>query len=80
VRREKARRVATPGHPTASATAKRPNAALTVTRAGDGAGELAVWGAAVAHLHACGLPAAVPEFAAVWLGRRGVRLDWRCAA
>jgi hypothetical protein len=80
VKREKARRVATPGHPTASATAKRPNAAPTVTPASDAARDLAVWGAAVAHPHACGLPAAVPEFAAVWPGRRGVRLDWRCAA
>lgn len=77
VKREKARRVATPGHPSASATAKRPNAALTVTRACDAAGELAVWGAAVAHLHACGLPAAVPVFPAAWLARRGVRPDWR---
>jgi hypothetical protein len=45
----------------------------------DAAGELAAWGAAVTHLHRAGLPAAVPEFAARWLARRGVRgvrADW----
>jgi hypothetical protein len=44
------------------------------------AGELAAWGAAVEHLHAAGLPAAVPELAAAWLRRRGVRADWTVAA
>lgn len=42
--------------------------------------ELAAWGAAVAHLHGCGLPAAVPQFASRWLRRRGVRPDWEAAA
>ncbi len=46
----------------------------------DAAGELAAWAAAVAHLHARGLPAAVPEFPAAWLARRGVRADWVSAA
>jgi hypothetical protein len=43
-------------------------------------GELAAWGAAVQHLHAAGLPAAVPAFPAAWLRRRGVRPDWVAAA
>ena len=38
--------------------------------------ELEGWAAAVAHLHSLGLPAAVPEFAAAWLARQGVRADW----
>ena len=38
--------------------------------------ELAAWAAAVAHLHALGLPAAVPEFPFAWLRRRGIRPDW----
>ena len=42
--------------------------------------ELEAWGAAVLHLHALGLPAAVPEFPAAWLARRGVRADWAVAA
>lgn len=42
--------------------------------------ELAAWGDAVEHLHAAGLPAAVPEFAAAWLRRRGIRADWETAA
>jgi hypothetical protein len=44
------------------------------------AGELAAWGAAVAHLHQAGLPAAVPPFPAAWLARRGVKADWVAAA
>ena len=53
----------------------------TITRRSDAAGEeLAAWGAAVAHLHAAGLPAAVPAFPAAWLARRGVRADWVAAA
>ena len=46
----------------------------------DSAGDLAAWGAAVAYLHAAGLPAAVPAFPAAWLRRRGVRPDWVAAA
>lgn len=42
--------------------------------------ELAAWSLAVDHLHACGLPAAVPLFAAAWLRRRGVRPDWVTAS
>ena len=38
--------------------------------------ELTAWAAAVAHLHALGLPAAVPEFPFAWLRRRGVHPDW----
>lgn len=38
--------------------------------------ELAAWIAAIEHLHARGLPAAVPA----WLGRRGVLADWYYAA
>ncbi len=59
---------------------------VRVTPRGDGAGarssagDLEAWAAAVLHLHAAGLPAAVPEFAAAWLARRGVYADWRCAA
>ena len=79
MKREKARRVPAPGHPTASATAKRPNAVPTVTPASDAARELAAWGAAVAHLHVAGLPAAVPAFPAAWLAHRGVRPDWVAA-
>ena len=52
----------------------------TVQQRPDAAGELAAWGAAVRHLHAAGLPAAVPEFPAAWLRRRGVRADWVSAA
>lgn len=44
------------------------------------AGQLEGWLAAVEHLHAHGLPAAVPEFAAAWLRRRGIRPDWETAA
>ncbi len=47
---------------------------------GGAAGELRAWGAAVTHLHAAGLPAAVPEFAGLWLARRRVRADWVTAA
>jgi hypothetical protein len=46
----------------------------------DAAAELAAWGAAVVHLHRAGLPAAVPEFPAAWLARRGVHADWTAAA
>ncbi len=42
--------------------------------------ELAAWKLAVEHLHAAGLPAAVPQFPAAWLRRRGVRPDWETAA
>ena len=42
--------------------------------------ELAAWAATVTHLHALGLPAPVPEFAAAWLRRRGIRPDWTAAA
>jgi hypothetical protein len=63
-----------------------PNdSALSISRPGarrsaNPARELAAWAAAVEHLHAAGLPAAVPEFAAAWLRRRGVRADWKAAA
>jgi hypothetical protein len=52
----------------------------TVQQQPDAAAELAAWGAAVVHLHAAGLPAAVPAFPAAWLRRRGVRADWVTAA
>jgi hypothetical protein len=55
-------------------------AAAIIARGSDGAGELRAWGAAVAHLHAAGLPAAVPSFPAAWLARRGVHPDWVTAA
>jgi hypothetical protein len=42
--------------------------------------ELAAWAAAAEHLHDLGLPAAVPEFPAAWLARRGVRADWAVTA
>jgi hypothetical protein len=42
--------------------------------------ELRAWASAVEHLHALGLPAAVPEFPAAWLRRRGVRPDWETAS
>jgi hypothetical protein len=42
--------------------------------------ELPAWGRAVEHLQAAGLPAAVPELAAAWLARRGIRADWTVAA
>jgi len=47
------------------------------------AAELAAWGAAVAHLHRAGLPAAVPPLPAAWLrhhGTRASRADWVSAA
>ena len=40
---------------------------------------LDAWAAAVIHLHAAGLPAAVPEFPAAWLRRRGIYPDWTAA-
>ena len=46
----------------------------------DATRSLQAWGAAVAHLHAAGLPAAVPPFPAAWLARYGVRADWTAAA
>jgi hypothetical protein len=65
-------------------TAERREPATRVTAGGDGTAtarrDLLAWGAAVAHLHALGLPAAVPEFPAAWLARRGVRADWTVAA
>jgi hypothetical protein len=51
-----------------------------VARAVDAAAELRSWGNAVIHLHSLGLPAAVPEFPAAWLRRRGIRADWVTAA
>ena len=42
--------------------------------------ELDAWGSAVLHLHALGLPAAVPPFPARWLARRGIHADWTAAA
>jgi uncharacterized protein (DUF849 family) len=57
-----------------------PTTRASVQRRPGAAGELAAWGAAVVHLHALGLPAAVPEFPAAWLRRRGVRADWTAAA
>ena len=42
--------------------------------------QLEGWLAAVVHLHEAGLPAAVPELAAAWCRRRGVRPDWETAA
>jgi hypothetical protein len=64
---------------TISTTAKQSDG-LRVAQATDAAGELAAWGAAEEHLHAAGLPAAVPPFPAAWLRRRGVRPDWVAAA
>ena len=46
----------------------------------DAADELDGWALAVLHLHAAGLPAAVPEFAARHLARHGVTADWMVAA
>lgn len=46
----------------------------------DPAADLDAWEAAVEHLHAAGLPAAVPEFPAAWLARRGIYADWVAAA
>jgi hypothetical protein len=42
--------------------------------------ELQAWESAVEHLHDHGLPAAVPEFAAALLRKRGVHADWETAA
>jgi hypothetical protein len=71
------RRRSGPPHGKAARDAKAPATALDVSRV---AVELAAWGAAVEHLHAAGLPAAVPEFPAAWLRRRGVAADWVAAA
>jgi len=72
------------GPPGPSPTPRRPaqsaEAMLRVTQTRDAAAELAAWGAAVAHLHAAGLPAAVPPFPAAWLARCGIRADWASAA
>jgi hypothetical protein len=51
-----------------------------VARTTGAAAELRSWGSAVIHLHSLGLPAAVPEFPAAWLRRRGIRADWVTAA
>ena len=74
-----------PGGPPLSETARNvsPGTALDAAnlQAGaDVAGELAAWAAAVVHLHAAGLPAAVPAFPAAWLRRRGIRPDRTAAA
>jgi hypothetical protein len=58
----------------ASIRPRRPGCSANPSR------ELLAWKAAVEHLHESGLPAAVPPFVAAWLGRRGVRADWRSAA
>lgn len=71
---------ATPG---LSQSVKSPPTATdsATVHAGTGAGaDLRAWGAAVEHLHAAGLAAAVPPFPAAWLRRRGVRADWVSAA
>jgi hypothetical protein len=73
------------GRPDPRAASRKADARGNGTRANvppaaGAARELAAWGAAVVHLHAAGLPAAVPEFPAAWLGRRGVRADWVSAA
>lgn len=52
----------------------------TVPSATDAGRELAAWGAAVAHLHRLGLPAAAPSFPCRWLARRGIIADWATAA
>ena len=51
-----------------------------VARTANAAAELRSWGSVVTHLHSFGLPAAVPEFPAAWLRRRGIRADWVSAA
>lgn len=64
---------------TAAATAKqddRPSRRILT----DPAAELRAWRRTVEHLHALGLPAPVPEFAAAWLRRQGIRPDWETAA
>lgn len=42
--------------------------------------QLLAWQRAVEHLHAAGLPAAVPELAAASLRRSGERPDWMAAS
>jgi len=51
-----------------------------IARPADVSAELRSWGSVVTHLHSFGLPAAVPEFPAAWLRRRGIRADWVSAA
>jgi hypothetical protein len=72
------------GRPPTPTAAKRRESAASVTADGDGGTaarrELEAWAAAVEHLHALDLPAAVPEFPARWLARRGVRADWTVAS
>jgi len=46
----------------------------------DPAAGLDAWAAAVEHLHARVLPAAVPELPAQQLRRRGIYADWSVAA
>lgn len=57
-----------------------PWAAGDEDRRPDPAADLDAWAAAVEHLHALGLPAAVPELAARQLRRRGIYADWSTAA
>jgi hypothetical protein len=68
----------TPGRPDAAPSQNADS--RTIARNPDSRGDLRAWGAAVAHLHGLGLPAAVPEFPAAWLARRGLRADWTVAA
>lgn len=67
--------------PHASTGHRQPPQTTTATIARrTAADELAAWGAAVIHLHSAGLPAAVPQFPAAWLARRGINADWTAAA
>lgn len=64
-------------HFAAASITRRPSSSGRQT---DPACELDAWELAVLHLHACGLPAAVPELVARQLRRRGVVVDWTTAA
>lgn len=65
---------------TTAATAAEQGTGLSSDRITDPARQLLAWREAVEHLHALGLPAAVPEFPAAWLCRQGIRPDWETAA
>jgi hypothetical protein len=57
-----------------------PSVACLTDNGPDPERQLAAWASAVTHLHALGLPAPAPEFAAAWLRRRGIRPDWTIAS
>ena len=73
-------RLRTQGRQRTENIAARSITRRTRVRPLDPARELDAWELTVLHLHACGLPAAVPQLVARQLRRRGVVADWTTAA